>query len=156
MTLSQVTGENFSLLISQHITVQRFNTYIGTVRKQISSKQKIFAIRPSIEGLCPIYEAPEKSSTMKECGIGEGHDLVISESEEGHVNNVDFSNPGKIHTFYHNVARHYGIARNEYENVLPEIPEVTNSPMPQFNSPKRSNLPVEIGSSELMTGSAYY
>ena len=53
-------GENFTMLVSQHITVQRFNAYITTVRKDCNAKQKIFVIRPKIEGLCPIYEAPSK------------------------------------------------------------------------------------------------
>ena len=53
-------GENFTMLISRFMTVNRFNSYIGSVRKDCNSKQKIFVIRPKMEGLGPIYEAPTK------------------------------------------------------------------------------------------------
>ena len=89
-------------------------------------------------------------------GVVDEHEIAICESDEGHVNTIDVNDPGKMCAFYHNVARHYGIARTEYESMLPEIPEPELPTHNQYESPRRSggqcNLPVEVGSSELIVG----
>ena len=117
-------GENFCLFISSKISIQRFNQYIGNVRKDCNSRQKLFSIRSKIDGHCPIYEAPDKSTTLVECGVQAFHNIVIVQYDEGESNFVDFStSPAKMHTFYHAVAKTFEIPREEYIGMLPELPE---------------------------------
>ena len=66
---------------------------------------------------------------------------MIVQTDEGEIHIVDFaSSPGKMHTFYHAVARHFDIAREEYVDMLPEIP-LKSEPMPMqpsYASPRNA------------------
>lgn len=67
---------------------------------------------------------------------------MIVQADEGEINFVDFaSSPGKMHTFYHAVARHFDIPRADYVDLLPEIPEPSAAAIPlqpPYASPKNA------------------
>ena len=49
--------------------------------------------------------------------------------------------PGKMHEFFHKVARHFDIPREEYVDVLPDIPEPSAAiplamSQPSYGSPR--------------------
>jgi len=70
------------------------------------------------------------------------HDIVIVQADEGEINCVDFNlNPGKMHTFYHAVARHFDIPRDEYIGLLPELDTRAAIPLghPSYSSPRATN-----------------
>ena len=126
------------------MTVQRLSNYAGQAGKQLSQRLRVFIIRPNKEGLNVMLEG-KKTDRLCDLGVEEFQDIVVTESDEGHVSTYNENDPGKMCAFYHNVAREYGIDKTEYEDMLPEIPEAPIAlPGPSYQSPK-NNYPVEVG-----------
>jgi len=112
----------------------------------LSSRLRIFIVRPNKEGLNVIQEGV-KTDKLCDLGVEEFQEIVVTENDEGHVSAYNTNDPAKMCAFYHNVARHYGIERTEYEAMLPEIPESTHSNQataPTTYESPRNNYPVEV------------
>ena len=115
---------------------------------------RIFIVRPNKEGLNVIQEG-NKTDRLCDLAVEEFQKIVVTENDEGHVTAYNTNDPAKMCTFYHNVARHFGIERTEYEEMLPEIPSpipmTNNQGTAKYESP-RNNYPVEVDQDAVIVG----